>query len=211
MKKLYHVEHANATVLPSFYFGLLGAAGGAYSAGKAIPETISPCPGYTEAINYQAPYISPQKYINEDAIYCGALSPHFGHFILDSLARLWFAKKHPHLPIVWTSENAYKPWQEEILEMLSISNPPIFLDNTPTEFKKLYTPIPGFVLDFSFHAEFCEFLSCYESKEPIKGKKVYISRTQFPSGGYENEDKIEAFLQNRGWIIYRSELHSMKG
>lgn len=214
MEKLYCTEHYKATVLPAFTLGISGVLGGVYSNGKPIPEAILPYAGDTEALCYQAPYIEPEKFIEEESIYCGVISPYFGHFLLDSLSRLWFAKKHPNIPIVWSKhplpqEIKYKKWQKDILDLLSIKNTSIFLDNKPTEFKKLYIPTPGFIHGLSFHPDHASFLACYESQKPIKGKKVYISRKNIACGGYKNENIIEEFLKNNGWIIYKPELHSI--
>ena len=45
-------------------------------------------------------------------VFAGHLSYHFGHFILESLSRLWFAAQHPERPIVWACrpEPVPPPW-----------------------------------------------------------------------------------------------------
>ena len=39
-----------------------------------------------------------------EAIYAGTLYYHFGHFLLESLARAWYANQHPDLPFVWAGQ-----------------------------------------------------------------------------------------------------------
>ena len=34
-------------------------------------------------------------------IYGGMLMDHFGHFLLEAMARLWFIREHPELPVLW--------------------------------------------------------------------------------------------------------------
>jgi hypothetical protein len=36
-----------------------------------------------------------------EAIYAGTLYFHFGHFLLESLARAWYAHRYPDVPFVW--------------------------------------------------------------------------------------------------------------
>lgn len=208
MEKLYCIERSNATILPSYTFNNYDCIGGVYSNGKPVFEALylstESCAPFI-----QAPYVEPQKYVAEDVIYAGELIDHFGHFLIVSLSRLWYAKKHPHIPIVWSKGTKYSIWQKEILNLLSIKNTPVFLDGKPTEFKKLYIPIMGFIHGYSFHPEYASFIGCYESQKPIKGKKVYVSRSNIAYGGYENELEIETFLKDNGWIIYSPELHSV--
>ena len=62
-----------------------------------------------------------------EAIYAGPLYFHFGHFLLESLARVWFARQHPEVPLVWAGQHNWqepvlKSWQREILDILGEVN-----------------------------------------------------------------------------------------
>jgi hypothetical protein len=40
-------------------------------------------------------------HLNGTAIYGGMLMNHFGHFLVEAMARLWFIRERPELPILW--------------------------------------------------------------------------------------------------------------
>src|SRR5918997_5771014 len=65
---------------------------------------------------------------SREAIYAGPLYFHFGHFLLESLARAWYASQHPDVPFVWAGAHTWqgvelRKWQLEILDILEIRNP----------------------------------------------------------------------------------------
>ncbi|MCR4667126.1 MAG: hypothetical protein K5657_07515, partial [Desulfovibrio sp.] len=46
-------------------------------------------------------FTTPKIRLTEDCIFGGFLFKHYGHFLLESLSRLWFAKEHPNLLVVF--------------------------------------------------------------------------------------------------------------
>ena len=69
-----------------------------------------------------------EKSEQPEAIYAGPLYVHYGHFLLESLARAWYAHQHPDVPVVWAGAHNWQavelsPWQAEILDILGITNP----------------------------------------------------------------------------------------
>lgn len=59
------------------------------------------------------------------AIYGGMLVDHFGHFLTESLARLWYAAQEPEVPILLTlprrvTRPRLEPWQAEALDLLGL-------------------------------------------------------------------------------------------
>ena len=49
-----------------------------------------------------------------EAIYAGTLYFHFGHFLLESLARAWYAHRYPDVPFVWAGQHT---WQGSFIVM----------------------------------------------------------------------------------------------
>ncbi len=161
-----------------------------------------------------SPYKEPSTELNIEAIYGGNYINHYGHFILESLSRLWFAKENPHLPVVWNTKSKKKYlFQEKIIDLLEIKNEFIFL-NEPTRIKKLHIPINlAQIYPSSFSEDYFKFLAVYESKETIKGKKIYISKTHVRGnkdvvkGTYANEYEIEEYVKQNGYkVLYPEEL-----
>ncbi len=158
---------------------------------------------------YHLPYVEPWYFSPQEVIYGGIFFMHWGHFLLENLQRLWYAKEK-NLPIVWTGVNGFtytpgqfKSWQEEIFHALGIENTHIFLTE-PTQFAKVHFPQPGSGINTHLHPQQVDFLGYHEEKV-IKGKYVYFSRAKTRS--CSNEEHIEKILTRRGWhIIYPEEL-----
>ncbi len=159
--------------------------------------------------NYTLPPIKPQKFSAQEVIYGGIFFMHWGHFLLENLQRLWYAKQC-NLPIVWVGINGFtyspslfKPWQSEIFSALGIHNEHIFLQE-PTQFAKVHFPEPGSGINTHLHPEHARFLGYHEEK-PQSGRYVYFSRAKIR--GCANEAQMEQILQKKGWrIIYPEEL-----
>ena len=93
-------------------------------------------------------YAEPIPEPEPEAIYAGLLSVHFGHFLVEGLARAWYAARHPQLPFVWAGNpdlqiKGLLPWQLEILDILGIENPTRVLVD-PTGYDLLHVPDIGF-------------------------------------------------------------------
>ena len=141
----------------------------------------------------------------EEAIYCGYIFNAYGHFILESLSLYYFIKKLASLPTLvfsFMESECLLDYQKDILESLNIKNKIVILNET-TLFRDIWIPPPGFALGSWFLDEQKDALEIFESN-PIKDKKVYISRSKFSKKrGAVNEEKLEEELVIRNWkIIY---------
>ena len=143
-------------------------------------------------------------------IFAGFLFKQYGHFLLESLARLWYAKAHPHLPICWVGrDGAILDFQEEILHLLGIKNTILFVDQ-PVRFTELHIPAPGYIIRNHFTHAHAHFLGQGHAEKTIANKKIYLSRKKF--GGescLSNEDEVESALKDQGFSIYYPEEHSV--
>ncbi len=166
---------------------------------------------YPETTSLQLPYIKPTQTLAQEVIYGGIFFTHWGHFLIDTLQRLWYAKGLD-LPIVWVAtwgeqtKHEVQSWQVEIFKNLGIHNTHIFLKE-PTNFSKVHFPEPGFSIYSHLHPQHVEFLSYHE--EPVtSGKYVYFSRANYK--GCVNEKHVEAMLRKRGWQIVYPETLSVE-
>lgn len=145
-----------------------------------------------------------------EVIYAGHIINQFGHFLVDTLSKLWFAKERPDLPIVWMNNTRYKNWQAEILSLVGIKNKAIFLEE-PTEFGKVHLPETGFNFESYYTAQFDAFLSQVTPSEVVPGRRCWLSRSALPadSGAVLGEEIIEAEAERLGWIIYHPQNYSV--
>ena len=150
-----------------------------------------------------------------EAIYAGTLYYHFGHFLLESLARAWYANQHPDLPFVWAGQHNWqgaelRPWQAEILDILGITNPTRIIAD-PTRFEVLHVPDLGYRYDDRFHPEHAAFLGRYEGPAQVRHRRLWLSRSK--TGGKVrdlNAEPTERRLAHAGWVIAYPETLSVR-
>jgi capsular polysaccharide biosynthesis protein len=147
-------------------------------------------------------------------IFAGYLIGEYGHFLLESLARLWYIKKHPEIPIIWIryvqGQRYFKPWQEEIFSLLNIRNKQIIIEK-PSFVEKIIVPEPGCILWNYFAIEQAKALSVSIIEELKPGKKIWLSRSQFKNSSFliYNEEQLENTLESQGWLIFHPQEHSV--
>ena len=157
-----------------------------------------------------APYEEAGTRLQGDIIFTGFLFKHYGHFLLESLSRLWFAKLRPEMPVLWVGRDTMLlGFQSEILGMLGLTNR-IYVADQAVCCDRLYLPEPGYIVKDNFYAFHNGFLSCRDPAPLVQGRKIYLSRRTF--GGescLENEAELEEALRKEGFLIYYPEEHSV--
>ena len=137
--------HRDAIVMP-----VSGSFRGGVFVGDRCLETsllyrdYSHLPAPTPVISPADP-TPPAERSPEEVIFAGYLFRHFGHFMLESLSRLWIVESFPDVPLVWVWAERYPDWQSEILALLGVQNPAVFLTR-PTQYRSVIVPEPGFVI-----------------------------------------------------------------
>ncbi|MEA2026960.1 MAG: glycosyltransferase 61 family protein, partial [Chloroflexota bacterium] len=143
-------------------------------------------------------------------VFAGHLVATFGHFLLEGLSRLWYAKAHPELPIVWVGWAAeptpsYRRWQRELLEVLGIENEAIFL-NEPTRFKSVHVPQVGYRIKDWCSDQYADFLAVYPKRPRDPTLKLWLSRAEVNAGlGSTFAHRLDRQLAEHGWSIVRPE------
>lgn len=143
-------------------------------------------------------------------IFGGYFFKQYGHFLLETLARLWFFKQVPDLPIVWMCFGGQQvtDWHMELLRTTGVENQVLFLDEQ-TEIEELLMPAPGVVLASRFWDKQAKIYDITPHKKIQPGKKVWLSRTKLNKAIWVNESLIESFLQEAGWTIYHPQDHAV--
>lgn len=150
-------------------------------------------------------------HLQGEAIFGGYLFDHYGHFILESLSRLWFIKHYPSLPIVWIvadGDARLKPWQQDILALLGVRNP-VHIAAAATEVERLIVPDDGFMIQTRFTQQQRDCLAVWPAAEPIVGQKIWVSRSKLSAGRYLNDRLLETYLERAGWTVYHPQDHAL--
>lgn len=114
----------------------------------------------------------------------GQVNPHFGHFICETIARLWAFKGSGAESVLFIGHSErhrnFAPYQIDLFRTLGI-DVPVTIVTDPTEVEELVVPAQGFGLAELGRAN-DKFLDMMRhmagSIEPAGPEKIYISRTQ---------------------------------
>lgn len=176
---------------------------GAYENEKPIPESCRLTMGCQ--LFLFSPYQKEAAFIDDVAIYGGVPNLGYGHFLLEAMSRLWYAKDHPDIPIVW-NKNKLPSFAFSLFKIIGIRNKHLFLEK-PTRFKEVIFPFPGVSIGNYFLSGHEKFLGVYPGKSVIPGKKLYLSRKNIKGRNLIDEEAIEKLLGHYGFTIYYPEQH----
>ena len=151
--------------------------------------------------------------ISETVIYGGLMVGHFGHFITDTLNRLWYLIKYKKekYKIVFTHfkyhEYDLRPFQNEFMNLLGIESDRILVIDKPTRFNKVIVPKQSVFWNSSYNRELLSLIfdDMVSKVEPKKFEKIYISKSKVQeSDSFTlNEKYFETFFSAQGFeIIY---------
>jgi len=149
------------------------------------------------------------------AIYGGFLVDHYGHFLLEGLARLWSLSKI-EAPILFQTPpglnkiTSLPKYMQEIFGLLGVSEKVVLVDR-PVSVETLYIPDAANVLDGYISKEFLRSvaLNCTETTS-LKTDLVYFSRSKLEAGVISDESRLEEVLKKNGYKIIHPEDFSVK-
>ena len=153
------------------------------------------------------------KYENEEVIFGGVLIKHFGHAILEDLARLWYVVKNKKdkRRIAFVCYNDLCSYHYELFELLGIKKDRIIIVDKPTQFTKIIVPDESI---HSWHGYKKEYNLIYDeirkNIKPKKYDKVYFTRTQLNEVFDVNEEFFEKLYKSLGFKIVAPEKLPLK-
>ena len=169
----------------------------------------------------QAPYqlkIDSQNLpkVEQTLIYAGLIRHnHYGHFLLESTARLWYLYKNLDTPVICHGINIRKSpttnYMDMFFKLLGFDKRRFLHFDEPVIIKKVIVPYPSFSFDaeaFEVHKSVTNnaALKLFPEKEKsikISSQPLYFSRRSLSTGfrSIINEDKLEKILINKGVAI----------
>lgn len=161
----------------------------------------------------QAILQKPVGHLHGTYIYGGCLFGHFGHFIWESLARLYAIRQCNAYPILFISPNdKVYDVQKRLFQTIGIKNEILLVKKATSVENLIYSP-PGssleplFITDAQINA--LQYLNFYKNKEGAK-KKIWLSRARLKYGRLLNEQLIEEELKRIGYDIIYPELLTLR-
>ncbi len=153
------------------------------------------------------------KYYDEEIIFGGVIISTFGHFILESLSRLWYLvenKSNYRIAFV-IANNTYKTYFNDYFKLLDIDLEKIIYIESPSQFKKVIIPDETIHAWSNYKKKYTviyeKIMSNVKAKEH---KKIYLTRTQFEKQDCFNEEYFEKFYEKRGYKIIAPEQYSIE-
>ena len=152
---------------------------------------------------------------DQKVVFAGMLIPQYGHFLIDTMARLWAADLDPDLPLLFLKHPddwvEYPDYVRTIFDALGLSSRIVTIDE-PTLFREVVCPAPTFEYRskvFSIadrpHRRVADRL--VERPSPRWARPVYLSRSGLLSNQrkFAVELELEEEVQRRGVDIARPE------
>ncbi|SLN59390.1 hypothetical protein ROA7450_03072 [Roseovarius albus] len=155
-------------------------------------------------------------------MFAGPLFGHFGHFLVESICRLWAVEylKDKIDGVVWVPKFQNRPQHvmnvfRPLIEMLGVDVPCINIED-PTRVETLYVPQQGFGMFEMIEGapEFREWIKVKGGKgvKPQGEKKIYVSRSALPParGSLLGEKRLEALLEEEGYAVFHPQKHNFE-
>ncbi len=157
-------------------------------------------------------------YIDKKVVYLGQYRVHYGSFLIDSIARLWYTLDNPEkYEYIYLSTqsilgtNLHKS-AIDFLSLLGINENQVSIITRPTRFKKIIIPDLSYIPLVDYHQEYLDIIKKVVSNIKVKDletyDKIYFSRSKFSKETKSDFGEIfidRLFEENDYKIIYPEE------
>lgn len=205
----------NATILPlreenrgPYRFGIGGVVD---EAGQAVPLSA-----IETRVGAGYPFEAAQ-YRDEKVVYCGYLINHWGHFLAESVSRLWFAldcQEEVDKYVFYLMENEQREIKgnfREFLELVGIWEKAEFI-SVPTTYREVIVPEAGFTLMQNSSVLYRKLYDTVASRIQIQPdwkpfEKLFFTRSQFAKGNNLDfgVEALDSFFRNNGYEVLAPE------
>jgi capsular polysaccharide biosynthesis protein len=156
--------------------------------------------------------IEPEVELSGEAVYLGWFGAHFGHFLIETMAR-WWAVRHVDvaIPLIWQSSPPFltSRFAHRRVSGFGFDQARISLVEQPMRVQRLILPDVTFEERYYIHEDAA--IPFHEIGEQLGGfpdltdQPLYLSRgnIKFPGRVVENEVRFEEYLTGQGWRVVR--------
>ena len=149
-------------------------------------------------------------HVHKTVVYGGVLGAHFGHFILESLSRVWAIKLlSDDIEIIWNKLGAttLAKWQEEFFIHHEIDMNRFRIIKSPTLFESVMVPSPGYIIQLHANKAHLDSISFRCPEHRVRDTRVWLSRSGLSDScaAITNESEVERELEETGWTIIHPE------
>lgn len=118
------------------------------------------------------------KYCDEEVIWGGLIIFHYGHFILQTITRLYYFLNNKNYKIVFVSDKKVLPeFMLDFFSFIGLDLSKIILVNEFTRFKKIFCPPVSSIYYGDYTDDFLDiFDKCSYKIQPANYQKIFLSR-----------------------------------
>ncbi|MBR1729793.1 MAG: glycosyltransferase family 61 protein [Selenomonadaceae bacterium] len=211
----------NGIILPAKDLGRAVYGGGVFSKeGEFIAGFFRKKPPKNTVFGVQGAYEIEELYeSDEEVIFGGALISLFGHFILESLGRMWYILKNPgdKRKIIFLLVKEEQEWFYQFFKLLDIDINRIEILKKPTHYRKIIIPDESIHSWYDYTEEYLVPYNYIRDKIKVSDiKKLYLTRSKVHLKGREidrlngntylcNEEYFEQFYKGKGYKVISPE------
>ena len=162
--------------------------------------------------------LDPVRVIEEEVVYLGWYFDHFGHFLLESLARTWVLPAlEPAVKVVFHTQrrSTVSGPTLAILELLGVSRDRILTLDTQTQLRRVIVPEPLYEIAYAAHERmpepFRRIASRFTPHDAPTGQPLYLSRRLLSSRqrSIVGELAMEEVMRENGFLVAHPETMSL--
>ena len=158
----------------------------------------------------EPPFPAHSKRVEGHSTYGGVIDFHFGHFMIETLSRLWYLARVSYGPIIWHRQVPHdlEPWQREIFGLCGLDVARFFFVSEAVLADEIAIAEPAVVIDEYYTSFWSTSLDVFPFHSPLPGKKIWMSRSKMPAdyGHVVQEVEIEQRLSSLGWTVVHPNL-----
>ena len=214
----------DAIFLPAMKVGLHRFEGALLTgAGQPIPQALaerrlSRIGDQVLGALHQPVPLAPEQVVDEDVIYLGWYFDHFGHFLLESLARTWILPRlDPTTKVVFHHERGEAPAgiTRQLLELLGIPPERVLFPETQTRLRRVIVPEPLYEIATAGHRRMPEpyrrIAAALGAHDTPTTQPVYLSRRLLSSRQRPiiGEFELEEVCRENGFLVVHPEMMTL--
>lgn len=149
-------------------------------------------------------------FIDEEVLWLGYAWDFYGHFLSDSLGRLWYLINNKNMKVCYISRT--NDTFLDFYRLFGLKDEQIIRVSKPTRFRRIIVPEPAFRYHDYYHEKFKDILNEITKDVPAaKFNKIYLSRRKFnPEIPTLGEKVIEDIFVKNGFKVIYPETLSLK-
>ena len=152
---------------------------------------------------------------SETVVFGGVIFNHFGHFLLESLSRMWWLIENPtcmhKFVFISADDHPINFDALEFFEILGLERNRIEVVKKPTRFNAIIVPEQTIFISDGFKPEAIKVYDALRSAvSPANYKKVYFTRTKLWRIDAVNEEYFENYFRSKGYTIIAPETLSIR-